>query len=600
MIIFYNSSKKKIRSYLHQESLSAYKNIDDSFYFKGDNNDDENYFYDEATGIFIFFKGFFISNDELSKKSENKESEIIFYKYIKEGEKFIDNLDGFFLIIVFDSKINTLYVCNDHIGSEDLYLAKKNDTFCISTDIESLKVELSNNEICDSRVNSFFKYIHARGNETFFKGISQIMGGQIAKIEKNKLNFINYLSFDLKKYANLKTEEDYINAYKKIFSQSVHACMQTKKPKIGVALSGGLDSSSVTCVAAKISTQIIEAYTAEFSELTGIEKRKTFESNFSEDVIKKLNIKHERVDIKNYGAVSYLKNTVSNDKEPDLLVNGYIHEKIFRRLKKNGTNLYLDGYGGDSIISHGYNRLHELGRSFNIIELFNEIKHLYERNGQTPKYFLSLKTYMLSNLVPSFIHWLYKSNFSKKPQQLVWSKRLKKNNLKNNLYSELKDVYGYYPLQFEGDSTRVHLKDVTNPIIGLSVRSVKNLAKKFNVKIRFPFLAKSLIELSLCTPEHLKFKEGVNRYIFRKSVEELLPESVFRRVTKSDLSPLSQKEIENLDFGEIQELIKRYCPDLFDTNYLKQLFRKNKDYVFEIYQVYSFLKWLSHNDIKIK
>tara|TARA_Y100001935_G_scaffold226810_1_gene204693 strand:+ start:1636 stop:3438 length:1803 start_codon:yes stop_codon:yes gene_type:complete len=600
MLIFYDCSKKNSKKYLHQESFFDFKNINDSFYFKADNSGDENYFYDEATGIFIFFKGFFISNDELRKEKGNKESEIIFNKYIKEGEKFIDDLDGFFLIVVFDSKINALYVCNDHIGSEDLYLAKKQDTFCISTDIETIKAEFSYNEICDSRVNSFFKYIHARGNETFFKGISQIMGGQIAKIEKNKLNFIDYLSYDLKKYTSLKTEEDYINAYKKKFLQSVDACMQTEEPKIGVALSGGLDSSSVACVAAKISTQKIEAYTAEFTELTGIEKRKTFESNFSEDVIKKLNIKHERVDIKNYGAVSYLKNRVNNNKEPDLLVNGYIHEKIFGRLKKNGTNLYLDGYGGDSIISHGYNRLHELGSSFNIIELFNEIKHLYKRNGQTPKYFSSLKTYMLSNLVPSFIHWLYKSNFSEKPQQLVWSKRLRKNNLKNNLYSELKDVYGYYPLQFEGDSSAVHLKDVTNPIIGMSVRSVKNLARKFNVKIRFPFLAKGLIELSLCTPEHLKLKEGINRYVFRKSVEELIPESVFNRVTKSDLSPLSQKEVKNIDFSEIQELIKRYCPDLFDTNYLKQLFRQNEDYVFEKYQVYSFLEWLSHNDIKIK
>ena len=53
-----------------------------------------------------------------------------------------------------------------------------------------------------------------------------------------------------------------------------------------------------------------------------------------------------------------------------------------------------------------------------------------------------------------------------------------------------------------------------------------------------------------------------------------------------------------ITYGHI-DVIKKSL-NIFDRVIIATTDNINKDYVFEIYQVYSFLKWLSHNDIKIK
>ena len=47
------------------------------------------------------------------------------------------------------------------------------------------------------------------------------------------------------------------------------------------------------------------------------------------------------------------------------------------------------------------------------------------------------------------------------------------------------------------------------------------------------------MQLSLNIPNNLKLKDGVDRYIFRKAMADVLPEKVAKRANKSDLSPFS-------------------------------------------------------------
>ena len=83
-----------------------------------------------------------------------------------------------------------------------------------------------------------------------------------------------------------------------------------------------------------------------------------------------------------------------------------------------------------------------------------------------------MKTYVFSNMLPDYIHWLFKSNFSK-PQQFIWAKRLAGENI-IKYFQNLKNVYGFYPLKFQKSAKFIHLNDVKSKIIGLSVRSIRD------------------------------------------------------------------------------------------------------------------------------
>ena len=363
--------------------------------------------------------------------------------------------------------------------------------FHFASDLKELTEKCCIKKIDKDRVLSFFKYIHSKNNETFYKNVSQIMGGQCAVLENGKCTIKDYISYDLDKYNYLSSIDEFAEKYQEIFFRSVSSCMDTNDDKVGFALSGGLDSSAITCVGAKINRDKVTAFSAIFGSLGGHDKLKTYESNFSFDVIEKYNLNHTFVDIPFSGPISSLNNKEHDFVEPDLLINGYIHENIFDELKRKKISVYLDGYGGDSILSHGYNLLHEYGKKWNFYRLFKELKFLHERNRAKTPILKSLKTYVFSNMLPDYIHWLFKSNFSKKPQQFIWAKRLAGKKHNKNIFQSLKNVYGFYPLKFQESSKFIHLNDVKNKIIGLSVRSIKDRARQKGIDIRFPFCRKT-------------------------------------------------------------------------------------------------------------
>ena len=589
---------KNLTNQIGLSSSFQYVDEQNAFYFKKSSSKNSSYFCDTKSGIFIFFDGFLTKND--TKNNSENCSKKILDLYIKFGESFFNQLDGFFSFVIFDASKNKIFLVCDHIGSEPLYFVKERDSIVISSNIKQLKNILKITEINKTRVNTFFQFIHAKNNETFFNTIKQVQNGQFVSIEKERIKAVDYLSYDTNKYNHLKSEEEYVYEFKKIFFNSVDSCIGIKSKKFGTALSGGLDSSSITAVASEIRGEKLSAFTATFRNLIGSDLKKTYESNFSKDLANKHNIDHKIVPIISNGAVSYLNSNIDKFDEPDLLINGYIHEEIFKVLQKEEITLFLDGYGGDAVISHGYNVLHELGKNFQFSELFRQLGFLYAANGAKLKYWKSVKEFIIQNHLPDYFHWIYRSNFGKTPQQIVWSKRLADKDLRSNIFKNLIDAYGFYPLKFKNSAKYIHENEMKNRLIGLSVRSIKKLAENYNVDIRFPFLSKSLIELSLSTPTKFKLKDGVNRHIFRESMKSVLPNSIYHRASKSDMSPFSREEISKIEYDEIKNLVKLYCPKLFNAKYIENLFANSDSYMFESFQIYSFIKWLSHHKYKIQ
>ena len=508
----------------------------------------------------------------------------------------METLDGFFSGIIFDTNQNRIFAFCDHIASEEVIYGSFDDLTVISSDLKDILNRLQKKNLNTKRIESFFRTVHPKDNETFFNDIDRLGAGEILSLKDEEKTISNYHNFNLDKYNNLKDESDYAALHKELFEYAVDGCMDVNDQKIGTALSGGLDSSSITSIACEKERKEITGFTAIFSKLKGSDLEKTYELNYAQTVAEKYNLNHVVVDIVNAGAISYLNQNIQEHYEPDLLVNGYIHENIFKHVSKMGLKYYIDGYGGDSVISHGYNHLHELGTKLDVYNLFLEANKLYKSHGKRMPKSKIIKEYIVYNLMPDYLHWIIKCNSKNPPKQKIWSQRISKAFKKQSTYKNLKNVYNDYPLKLKNSAKYQHSREVISPIISLSVQTVKSLARKYGVEIRFPFLSKKLMELSINTPVKFKLKDGVNRSIFRKSMEGILPNEILKRISKSDLSPLSQNEVSKICFDEVRSLILKRCPSLFNENFLYKMFKNPKKYIFEIYQVYSFLKWLDYND----
>lgn len=213
-------------------------------------------------------------------------------------------------------------------------------------------------------------------------------------------------------------------------------------------------------------------------------------------------------------------------------------------------------------------------------------------------YLKTIKTYILKPLVPSFLDYLYRFIFRKNILPISDIKLLKFNNPKA-LYSfkYIKDFFGYYPHKYIGDAQEYHIRNLENSIWEFSFEIIENLSLKNNIEVRYPFFDLRVVEFCSSLPKHLKNKDGLNRYILRESLKDILPESVYARVTKANLSPVSRNNINKIDIKKFKQKINdskilRECLDesFFELDFEDQI-KNNKIEAYKIYQLLAILSW---------
>ena len=87
------------------------------------------------------------------------------------------------------------------------------------------------------------------------------------------------------------------------------------------------------------------------------------------------------------------------------------------------------------------------------------------------------------------------------------------------------------------ESQEIHRKVVEWPLWEHILDIVHKDSQKYDIDEKHPFLNRDLIELSLNAKPTLKMKNGITRYMLRESVKDIIPNKIYSRSNKSDLSP---------------------------------------------------------------
>ena len=559
---------------------------------------DDIHVYSDENRITIIDGFFFNLNDIKHEKFINSPNLAKSISQFDENEleKLLIDVDGFFNVIRVCIKTKKVVAFSDHVGSRSLYFNYNKECVYISDDIQN-NLNFSGLKMLNKeKLLDYFTFMSDQGSSTFFKGINQI--GPREKINFSNSSYERKTYFDFLLELNSNSLDENATLLRDIFLNSVSNCAEQGQGNLYSAVSGGLDSSSITSTLATLGIKDFTAKTAIFHDIKNNDhvSDKSFELNYALEVIKKYNIKHEKVMILNNGCITSLEDSLKIFPEPKNLVNGYIHNSIFKTLA-NSKATYLDGYAGDSVINHGYSLFLQYARQYKFLEIIREDKLLHLNKGAP----YSLKRTFLKYILPSFLpqrflwqldSWKGDKNIFKK-----FEKRINKEYRSSNLLNRIINKYGIYPNSFETTPEQWHLMNISSDEITSSIRDARHLAKNYGINILFPFLSKSLIQFSLSIPVSQKLKKGVDRYVFRESMRNILPSKIYKRHTKSDLSHYSQSEMSNVKFTDIKNILIKHTGNFFDIDYLEtELFDKRNNFT-ETYQIYEFAKWVEKNHI---
>ncbi len=231
------------------------------------------------------------------------------------------------------------------------------------------------------------------------------------------MRIARYWSLDPSRELKLSSDNAYTEAFRDCFTACVKSRMRSAYP-IGAAVSGGLDSSSIACLARKhlqpreTASHLLLIFPS-FPEkiLRNIDERP-----YINDVLKQGGFESHFVradELSPLGRVREVHGHLDEAFEGNL----YMHWAMYETAKNHGVRVFLDGFDGDTTVSYGFDHLADLVRHLKWKTLRDEIGLLSTNLGMSPKQIL--RDYCVKPFCPT---WMFETwrRWHGKPMGAGW------------------------------------------------------------------------------------------------------------------------------------------------------------------------------------
>ena len=436
------------------------------------------------------------------------DTEVILHLYHKFGSGCLKFLNGMFSFSIWDKRNKTLFCARDRFGIKPFYYYVKDQSFYFASEIRALQKIPSFSKSINSRMvknfilNGSLNY----ANQTFIKDIVELPPSNFLIINFNSRK----ISIDQKKYysLNIKELKPSLKLFDKLLNDSVKLRLRSDVP-IGLALSGGLDSSSLAYYIKKSSSNNkVKTFTAVTDD------EKTDESKYASRVSDFLGLECIKVNVKIKNLSEDLSRVTANLEQPVSGPSIIYHSEVMEQIKKHKIKVMLHGQGADEILA-GYNfqRLHladEL-RKKKFITFFKELVNNKLNNYSSHQ--LSTTALGISSIKAALD--IGKDFEVENAQKYFSNLKLElpnikpKNNLsllKNKLINYIQRDNLPYILQYEDRNS-----------MACSIES------------RTPFLDYRLVNYCLNIPSKYLFDSMRGKYILKKCMKNRIPNSIIER-----------------------------------------------------------------------
>ena len=185
----------------------------------------------------------------------NTDSEVVLYALAKWGTDALSKFNGMFALALWDRKEKTLLLARDRFGIKPLYYATQNNTFAFGSEQKAI-TELPN---FHSKLNSpalleYFTFQNIFTDQTLLQGMHILQPGYYGILElerpKASLRLQHYWDYRFSEPDVKVSKLEYQEELERLFKQAVNRQL-VADVELGAYLSGGMDSGSITALAAR-------------------------------------------------------------------------------------------------------------------------------------------------------------------------------------------------------------------------------------------------------------------------------------------------------------------------------------------------------------
>ena len=491
--------------------------------------------------VSIVFNGEIYNYIELKEDLEQKgytfkttsDTEVILVCYQEYGLEFIKKLNGMFAFLLYDRRGRKIIAARDHFGIKPLYYFFNHDLFIFASEIKAILQHPSVAIEPNFRsLQEYITYQYVLNCETFFKKIQKLPPGhfQLIDLDTYKIEVFKYWDPDFTVDA-YHTEEYFIHTLRDLLDNTVKIQLRSDVP-VGSYLSGGMDSSIVTILAANYYPGKIKTFTGAFRE-----GEKFNETQYAREVGHFCDADMYEIYPTENEFIDVLPKLIYHMDEP-AAGPGIFPQYAVSKLAAQEVKVVLGGQGGDEIFG-GYTR-------FAVAYLEQAIKGAIFQTNEEGEHIVSLKSILpnlpsLQQYVP-MLQRFWKTDLFE-PMDRRYFRLIDRSE--GDLCYLSDDFRGCYNSErifnrFQGTfnhpntlsyyNKMVHYDMVTSLPALLQVEDRVSMA--VSLESRVPILDRRIIDLVTRMPPAMKFKGAEMKYILKKSVGDILPPSILNRKDK--------------------------------------------------------------------
>jgi asparagine synthase (glutamine-hydrolysing) len=452
----------------------------------------------------------------------NSDTEVLLNLYIESGTKRFGELNGMWSFLIYDQLKNCIIASRDRFGVKPMYILENENEIYFSSEIKQLLLFKDSKSINSEVLSNYLHhYLLDYSDDTFFNGIKKLPAMQSLTIDlatgKQTLDkYWDFTSMDLSEAS----EQELLNQYKELLTSSIQIRLRSDV-KVGNTLSGGLDSSSIAVLAHQLSSGNFFNYSVISNN------RDVSEEKYVDYLIENNKVNVKKINFDQSNPWSQLNEVIWHHDEPILSLSTIAHFQMLAQLKKESDIIVvLSGQGGDESLA-GYNKYF----FFNVRDLISQGRYLEaikEISALAPR-------------IGSEFKWNHAKRYIPFLQQMKSGKDVLSSIVK---LSKPKSVIGA-----ASNLKERQILDITKYSVPPLCHYEDRNSMAHSLEIRLPFLDFRLVNFSLNLPNHLKIRNGVNKQILRKSMNEL-PSQIRNRFDKKGFS-IDEKGHQNMVFFQI-------------------------------------------------
>ena len=473
-------------------------------------------------------------------RTDHADTEVLLHGYRQWGEDFVSRLNGMWAFALYDAGKNLLFLSRDRFGKKPLFYTLQGNAFVFASELSALIRHPSvRADIDPLSLKKYYAYGFIPAPRTIFKGIYKLPGGCNLALDAAALTVrINsYWEFILDPFDKIPRHpvEEWGGEVRRLLRESVRRRLMSDVP-LGVFLSGGIDSSSITAFAAQsVDEERIKTF------CIGFEEASFDETEYARKIADLFHTEHHQ-------------ETLSMERAKDLLpvIAGRLDEPmgdssllptfLLCQETRKVVTVALSGDGGDELFA-GYDPFLALAPA-----------RLYEALIPAPVHrairaFVATLPTAHRNMSLDFRmkRTLRGLSYERPLWNAVWLGPLDPADV-TELFQEPTDIELLYSEAIEQwescpqDSlvdktlqfyTKLYLQD--DILVKADRASMLN-----SLEVRAPYLDIDLVDFVRRIPHRYKYRRGCTKYLLKRSLEPVLPKEILYRAKKGFGTPVGK------------------------------------------------------------